>query len=76
MVCADLRDRGVSWTQSATSSVTSFKSKVPQVNPMIRPARDPEKQGARAKPSGDLGSRDQTRNKSPDLSRVATRDKS
>jgi hypothetical protein len=33
----------LSWTQSATSSITSSKSKIPQVNPMIRPARDPEK---------------------------------
>jgi hypothetical protein len=66
----------VSWTQSATSSITSSKSKVPQVNPMIRPACDPEKQGARAKPSGDPVSRDQTRNKSPDLSYVLTHDKS
>jgi hypothetical protein len=64
------------WMQSATSSITSFKSKVPQVNPVIQPACDPEKQGARAKPSGDLTSRDQTRNKSPDPSRVQTRDKS
>ena len=66
----------MSWTQSATSSITSFKSKVPQVNPVIRPACDPEKQGARAKPSGDLDSRDQIRNKSPDPSRVTTCDKS
>jgi hypothetical protein len=34
--------------QSATSSITSSKSKVPQVNPVARPAHDPEKQGARA----------------------------
>ena len=66
----------VLWTQSATSSTTSSKSKVPQVDPVIRPARDPEKQGAHAKPSGDLISRDQTRNKSPHPSRVSTRDKS
>jgi len=66
----------LSWMQSTTSSVTSFKSKVPQVNPVIRPAHDPEKQGARAKPSGDLNSRDQIRNKSPNPSCVATRDKS
>jgi hypothetical protein len=66
----------LSWTQSATSSITSSKSKVPQVNPVIRPARDPEKQGAHAKPSGDLVSHDQTRNKSPDSSHVLTRDKS
>jgi hypothetical protein len=65
----------LSWTQSTTSSITSFKSKVPQVNPVIRPARDPEKQEACAKPSGDLGSRDQIRNKSPDPSHVTTRDK-
>jgi len=66
----------LSWTQSATSSITSSKSKVPQVNPVIRPARDPEKQGARAKPSGDLVSRDQISNRSPDTSRVLSRDKS
>jgi Chromo (CHRromatin Organisation MOdifier) domain len=62
----------LSRTQFATSSITSSKSKVPQVNPVIRPARDPEKQGARAKPSGDLVSRDQI----PDISRVLSRDKS
>jgi hypothetical protein len=66
----------LSWTQSTTSSITSSKSKVPQVNPVIRPARDPEKQGACANPSGDLGSHDQIRNKSADLSRVTTRDQS
>jgi hypothetical protein len=44
----------LSWTQSATSSVTRSKSKVPQVNPMIRLARDPGKQGACANSSGDL----------------------
>jgi len=43
---------------------------------VIRPARDPEKQGTHAKPSGDLVSRDQTRNKSPDPSHALTRDKS
>jgi hypothetical protein len=64
------------WMQSATSSITSSKSKVSQTNPVIRPARDPEKQGTRAKPSGDLVSRDQTRNKSPDPSHALTRDKS
>jgi hypothetical protein len=66
----------LSWTQSATSSITSSKSKVPQANPMTRPARDPEKQGAHAKPSGDLVSRDQTSNRSPDSSRVLSCDKS
>ena len=66
----------LSRTQFVTSSITSSKSKVPQVNPMIRPARDPEKQGARAKPSGDLVSRDQISNKIPDISRVLSRDKS
>jgi hypothetical protein len=65
----------LSWTQSATSHSPSSKSKVPQVNPIIRPACDPEKQEARAKPSGDLVSRDQTRNKSPDTSHVLTCDK-
>ena len=60
------------WTQSATSSITSYKSKVPLVNPVTRPARDPEKQGARVKPSGDLISRDQI----PDISRALSRDKS
>jgi len=66
----------VLWMQSATSSVTSSKLKVPQVNPVIRPARDPEKQGAHANSSGDLITHDQTRNKSPDTSRVPTCDKS
>ena len=66
----------LSWTQSATLSITSPKSKVLQANPMTRLARDPEKQGARAKPSCDLTSRDQTKNKSPDLSRVITHDTS
>ena len=66
----------LSWTQSTTSSVTSSKSKVPQINPMTRPARDSEKQEARANSSGDLITRDQTRNKSPDTSRALTRDKS
>jgi hypothetical protein len=62
----------LSRTQSATSSITSSKSKVTQVNPVTRSARDPEKQGAHAKPSGDLVSRDQI----PDISRVLSRDKS
>jgi len=66
----------LSWTQSVTSNITSSKSKVPQVNPVIRPACDSKKQGARAKPSGDLVSCDQTRNKSPDPSRALTHDKS
>jgi hypothetical protein len=66
----------LSWMQSATSSITSSKSKVPQVNPVIRPARDPEKQGTRAKPSGDWVPRDQISNRSPDPSRVLSRDKS
>jgi hypothetical protein len=70
----------VSWTQSTTSSFQSSKSKVPQVNPMIRPARDPEKQGAHAQVSGDMTPWDQIRNRSPntphDLSHVLTRDKS
>jgi hypothetical protein len=64
------------WTQSITSSSPSSKSKVLQVNPVIRPARDPEKQGTRAKPSGDLVSHDQTRNKSPNISCALTYDKS
>ena len=66
----------VSQTQSTTSSITSSKLRVPQVNPMIRPAHDPEKQGARAKPSGDLVSCDQISNRSPDPSCVLSRDKS
>jgi len=66
----------VLWTQSVTSSSPSSELKVPQVNPMIRPACDPEKQGTCAKPSGDLVSRDQTRNKSPDTSHALTHDKS
>jgi hypothetical protein len=66
----------LSWMQSATSCSPSSKSKVLQVNPVIRPARDPKKQGACAKPSGDLVSRDQTRNKSHDSLCVPTCDKS
>jgi hypothetical protein len=66
----------VSWTESATSSFRSSKLKVPQVSPMIRPARDPEKQGIRAKLSGDLIPHDQSTSKSPDISRVLTHDKS
>jgi hypothetical protein len=66
----------LSWTQSTTSSITSSKSKVPQVNPVTRPAHDPEKQGTCAKPSGDRVSRDQTSNRSPDSSHVLSRDKS
>jgi hypothetical protein len=64
------------WMQSATSCSPSSKSKDPQVNPMIRPAYDPEKQGACANSSGDWIAYDQTRNKSPDTSRVLTCDKS
>jgi hypothetical protein len=66
----------LSRTQSATSSITSSKSKVPQVNPVIRPARDPEKQEAHAKLSGNLVSHDQISNKLSDISRVLSRDKS
>jgi hypothetical protein len=66
----------LSWMKSTTSSSLSSKLKVPQVNPVTRPARDPEKQEARAKPPGDLVSRDQTKNKSPDSLCVLTRDKS
>ena len=66
----------MSWTESATSSIQSSKSKVPQVSPVIRPARDPEKQGTCAKLSGDLIPRDQSTSKSSDISRVLTRDKS
>jgi len=65
----------LSWMQSTTSSITSSKSKVPQVNPIIRPAHDPEKQETRAKPSGDLVSRDRISNRSPDPSRVLSRDR-
>jgi hypothetical protein len=43
----------MSWTESVTLSSQSSKSKFPQVSPVIRPACDPEKQGARAKLSGD-----------------------
>ena len=64
------------WTQSVTSNSQSSKSKVPQVNPVIRPARDPEKQGTCAKPSGDRVSHDQISNKLPDISHVLSRDKS
>jgi hypothetical protein len=70
------KERILLWTQSTTSNSQSSKSKVPQVNPVIRPSRDPKKQETRVKPSGDLVSRDQTRNKSPDTSCVLTHDKS
>ena len=66
----------MSWTESTTSSFQSSKSKVPQISPMIRPTYDPEKQGTRAKLSGDLIPCDQNRSKSPDISRALTRDKS
>jgi hypothetical protein len=64
------------WTQSVTSCSPNAKSKVPQLNPMIRLAHDPKKQGACAKPSGNLITHDQTRNKLLDTSRILTRDKS
>ena len=66
----------LSWTESTTSSFQSSKSKVPQVNPVIRPTRDPEKQGTCDKLSGDLIPRDQNRSKSPDISCALTCDKS
>jgi len=66
----------LSWTQSTTSSSQSPKSKAPQRSPTIRPPYDSEKQGTRANQSGDLVSRDQTRNKSPDISHAPTCDKS
>ena len=66
----------LSWTQSTTSSSQSSKSKVPQVNPMIRPSCDPEKQETCAKPSGDLIPHDQIRSKSPDISYALAHDKS
>jgi hypothetical protein len=66
----------MSWTASMTLSPQSSKSKVPQVNSVIGPPRDSEKQGTCVKQSGDRVSRDQTRNKSPDISRVLTCDKS
>jgi hypothetical protein len=66
----------LSWTKSATSSFQSSKSKDPQVSPVIRPTHDPEKQGTRAKLSGDLIPRDQRRSKSPDISRALTHNKS
>jgi len=66
----------LSWMQSMTSSSPSSKLKVPQVNHVIRPSCDPEKQGTCAKPLYDQVSRDLTRNKSPDTSHVPTCDKS
>ena len=66
----------VSQTQSTTTNSQSSKSKVPQVNLTMRPPCDSEKQGTHAKPSGDLVSYDQTRNKSPDTLHVMTCDKS
>jgi len=64
------------WTESVTLSFQSSKLKVPQVNPVIRPTHDPEKQETCDKLSGDLIPHDQSRSKSPDISRVLTRDKS
>jgi hypothetical protein len=66
----------LSWMESATSSSLSSKLKVSQVSPVIRPACDPEKQGAHAKPLGDLAPYDQTRSKSPDKAHDQTHDKS
>jgi len=43
---------------------------------MIRPIRDPEKQGTCAKLSGDLIPHDQRRSKSPNISHALTCDKS
>jgi hypothetical protein len=70
------KDLTVLWTESTTLNFQSSKSKVPQVNSVIRPARDPEKQGTHAKLSGDLVPRDQNRSKSPDISHVLIHDKS
>ena len=66
----------LSWTQSTTLSSQNSKLKVPQVNPVIRPTCDPEKQETHAKPLYDLVSHDQIGNKSPDISRAPTCDKS
>jgi hypothetical protein len=66
----------LSWTKSTTLSFQSSKSKVPQVNPVMRPAHDPKKQGTHAQVSGDLVSRDNNRSKSLDTSRVLAHDKS
>jgi hypothetical protein len=66
----------LSWTESVTSGSQSSKLKVPQVSPIRRPAHDPEKQRARAKPSGDLVPRNQTRSKLPDILCALTHDKS
>jgi hypothetical protein len=66
----------LSWTESTTSNFRSSKSKVPQVNSVIRPVRDPEKQETHAKLSSDLVPRDQNRSKSPDISHAPTHDKS
>jgi hypothetical protein len=66
----------LSWTESVTSSFRNSKLKISQVNPVIRPTCDPEKQGTRDKLSSDLIPRDQSTSKSPDISHVLTRDKS
>jgi hypothetical protein len=66
----------VSWTQSTTSSSQSSKMKVPQVNLVIRPPHDSEKQETCAKPSCNWVSRDLTRNKSPNISCILTHNKS
>ena len=59
-----------------TLSSQSPKLKAPQRSPTIRPPCDSEKQGTRANQSDDLVSCDQTRNKSPDISRAPICDKS
>jgi hypothetical protein len=66
----------LSWTQSTTLSFQSSKSRIPQVNPMIRPTCDPEKQGTHAQTSGDLITHDHTRSKSSDTLRALAHDKS
>jgi hypothetical protein len=54
---------------------SSSKLKIPQVNPVTRPAHDPEKQGACATSSHDLVPCDHTRNKSPNMLCALTCDK-
>ena len=71
----------VSWTQSATLSKhkepqsSKSNARVTQVTRVTRPARDPEKQGARATRTHDQASRDQQWEQAPKASRVIARDK-
>ena len=76
-----LHPNGLSWTQSATPGKSGelqsskLNVKITQVKQVTRPARDPEKQGARATRTHDQASRDQQWEQAPKASRVIARDK-